>query len=87
LLADTLQADARDGMRHAIGFTRIRTIRTQLPQYRENVAAAQKESRRGRPHIDVTFVGSWFDITHSFIEANAAHCAARCSAFRPVVPR
>jgi ferrochelatase len=73
LLADTLRQMYADGLRHAIGFIAApHHSYSSCQQYRENVAAAQKELEATGGHLDVSFVGSWFD--HPlFIEANAAH--------------
>jgi ferrochelatase len=73
LLADTLRQMHADGARHAIGFiTAAHHSYSSCQQYRENVAAAQAELATSGAHVDVTFVGSWFD--HPlFIDANVAH--------------
>ena len=73
LLVDTLRQMYADGLRHAIGFIAApHHSYSSCQQYRENVAAAQKELEATGGHVDVSFVGSWFD--HPlFIEANAAH--------------
>ena len=76
LLADTLRAMHADGVRRAIGFiAAAHHSYSSCQQYRENVAAAQHELEAGGGHIDITFVGSWYD--HPlFIDANAAHVNA-----------
>jgi len=76
LLADTLRQMHADGARRAIGFiTAAHHSYSSCQQYRENVAAAQAALRESGGHIDVTFVGSWFD--HPlFIDANATHVRA-----------
>ena len=76
LLADTLRAMHADGVRRAIGFiAAAHHSYSSCQQYRENVEAAQKELEAGGGHIDITFVGSWYD--HPlFIDANAAHVNA-----------
>jgi ferrochelatase len=76
LLADTLRQMHADGVRHAIGFIAApHHSYSSCQQYRENVAAAQNELEAGGGHIEVSFVGSWFD--HPlFVEANAAHVRA-----------
>jgi ferrochelatase len=73
LLVDTLRQMYADGLRHAIGFIAApHHSYSSCQQYRENVAAAQKELEATGGHVDISFVGSWFD--HPlFIEANAAH--------------
>jgi ferrochelatase len=73
LLADTLRQMYADGMRRAIGFIAApHHSYSSCQQYRENVAAAQQELEATGGHLDIFFVGSWFD--HPlFIEANAAH--------------
>ena len=73
LLADTLRQMYADGMRHAIGFIAApHHSYSSCQQYRENVATARKELETTGGHLDISFVGSWFD--HPlFIEANAAH--------------
>jgi len=73
LLADTLKTMHADGIRHAVGFiAAAHHSYSSCQQYRENVMAAQKALQDAGGHIDVTFVGSWYD--HPlFIEANAAH--------------
>ena len=73
LLADTLKKMHADGVRRAVGFiAAAHHSYSSCQQYRENVAAAQKELEDAGGHIDVTFVGSWYD--HPlFVEANAAH--------------
>jgi ferrochelatase len=62
-----------DGLRHAIGFIAApHHSYSSCQQYRENVAAAQKELVATGGRLDISFVGSWFD--HPlFIEANTAH--------------
>jgi len=76
LLADTLKTMHADGIRHAVGFiAAAHHSYSSCQQYRENVMAAQKALQDAGGHIDVTFVGSWYD--HPlFIEANAAHVRA-----------
>ena len=73
LLVDTLRQMYADGLRHAIGFIAApHHSYSSCQQYRENVAAAQKELEATGGRVDISFVGSWFD--HPlFIEANAAH--------------
>ncbi len=73
LLGDTLRQMYADGMRHAIGFIAApHHSYSSCQQYRENVAAAQRELEATGGHLDISFVGSWFD--HPlFIEANTAH--------------
>ena len=73
LLADTLRHMYADGMRYAIGFIAApHHSYSSCLQYRENVAAAQRELEATGGHLDISFVASWFD--HPlFIEANAAH--------------
>jgi ferrochelatase len=73
-LADTLREMYEAGVRRAIGFiAAAQHSYSSCQQYRENVAAAREELKRGSGgDIDVTYVDSWFD--HPlFIEANAAH--------------
>lgn len=76
LLADTLRQMHAAGARRAIGFiAAAHHSYSSCQQYRENVAAAQKELEQSGGHIDISFVGSWFD--HPlFIRANAAHVRA-----------
>ncbi len=76
LLADTLRTMHADGVRRAVGFiAAAHHSYSSCQQYRENVAAAQNELEAGAAHIDITFVGSWYD--HPlFIEANAVHVNA-----------
>ena len=76
LLADTLRQMYAGGRRRAIGFiAAAHHSYSSCQQYRENVAAAQKELRESSGQIDISFVGSWFD--HPlFIDANAAHVRA-----------
>ena len=76
LLADTLKTMYADGIRRAVGFiAAAHHSYSSCQQYRENVAAAQKALQDAGGHIDVTFVGSWYD--HPlFIDANAAHVRA-----------
>jgi len=76
LLADTLRQMHADGRRRAVAFIAApHHSYSSCQQYRENVAAAQKELEAGGGHIDISFVGSWFD--HPlFVEANAAHVRA-----------
>jgi ferrochelatase len=76
LLADTLRQMHADGARRAIGFiAAAHHSYSSCQQYRENVAAAQNALEAGGGHIDITFVGSWFD--HPlFVKANAAHVRA-----------
>ena len=72
-LPDTLARMYEAGHRRAIGFiTAAQHSYSSCQQYRENVAAAQEALRAAGGHIDVTFVGSWFD--HPlFVEANVRH--------------
>jgi len=73
LLADTLRQMHADGMRRAVGFIAApHHSYSSCQQYRENVAAAQQELHASGGHIDVSFVGSWFDHPQ-FVAANAAH--------------
>ena len=76
LLTDTLRQMHADGRRRAVAFIAApHHSYSSCQQYRENVAAAQKELEAGGGHIDISFVGSWFD--HPlFVEANAAHVRA-----------
>ena len=76
LLADTLRQMHADGARRAIGFiAAAHHSYSSCQQYRENVAAAQNALEASGGHIDITFVGSWFD--HPlFVKANAAHVRA-----------
>ncbi len=73
LLPDTLRQMYADGLRSAIGFIAApHHSYSSCQQYRENVAAAQRELEATGGHLDISYVGSWFD--HPlFIEANAAH--------------
>ena len=73
LLPDTLREMHAAGLRQAIGFiTAAQHSYSSCQQYRENVASARVELRKGGHDVEVTFVGSWFD--HPlFVEANAAH--------------
>jgi len=76
LLADTLRTMHADGARRAIGFiAAAHHSYSSCQQYRENVAAAQRELEAAGDHVDITFAGSWYD--HPlFIDANAAHVNA-----------
>jgi ferrochelatase len=76
LLADTLRTMHADGVRRAIGFiAAAHHSYSSCQQYRENVAAAQRELEAAGGHVDITFAGSWYD--HPlFIDANAAHVNA-----------
>ena len=76
LLADTLRTMHADGIRRAIGFiAAAHHSYSSCQQYRENVAAAQRELEAAGGHVDITFAGSWYD--HPlFIDANAAHVNA-----------
>ena len=76
LLADTLRQMHADGVRRAVGFiAAAHHSYSSCQQYRENVAAAQKELEAAGGHVDITFAGSWYD--HPlFIDANAAHVNA-----------
>jgi len=76
LVADTLRTMHTDGVRRAVGFiAAAHHSYSSCQQYRENVAAAQNDLEAGGGHIDITFVGSWYD--HPlFIDANAAHVNA-----------
>lgn len=73
LLTDTLRRMHADGARHAIGFIAApHHSYSSCQQYRENVAAAQRELEATGAHLHISFVGSWFD--HPlFIDANAGH--------------
>jgi protoporphyrin/coproporphyrin ferrochelatase len=73
LLPDTLKQMHADGARRAVGFiAAAHHSYSSCQQYRENVASAQEALHAGGGHLDVTFVGSWFD--HPlFIAANAFH--------------
>jgi ferrochelatase len=76
LLADTLRTMHADGVRRTIGFiAAAHHSYSSCQQYRENVAAAQRELEAAGGHVDITFAGSWYD--HPlFIDANAAHVNA-----------
>jgi ferrochelatase len=73
LLPDTLKTMHADGIRCAVGFiAAAHHSYSSCQQYRENVAAAQQALKEAGGHIDITFVGSWFD--HPlFVDANATH--------------
>jgi ferrochelatase len=83
LLPDTLARMYADGARHAVGFiAAAHHCYSSCQQYRENVAAAQQTLRAAGHHVDVTFVGSWFD--HPlFIAANVAHVRAAMNKLPP----
>ena len=72
-LTDTLKQMYADGVRRAIGFiAAAHHSYSSCQQYRENVASAQQALRDEGAHVEMTFVGSWFD--HPlFIAANASH--------------
>jgi ferrochelatase len=76
MLADTLRTMHADGVRRAVGFiAAAHHSYSSCQQYRENVAAAQNELEARGGHIDISFVGSWYD--HPlFIDANVAHVTA-----------
>lgn len=74
LLPDTLEAMAKDGVTHAIGFVCApHRSYSSCTQYRENVVQARTSVvNAGLPDVSVTYVGDW----HShplFIDANARH--------------
>ena len=74
LLADTLQAMARDGVRRAIGvILAAHRSYSSCTQYRQNVVDARSELVGGGGRdVPVTYVGDWH--THpGFIAANARH--------------
>jgi len=72
-LTDTLKKMHADGVRRAIGFiAAAQHSFSSCQQDRENVDAAQKALRDDGGHVDITFVGSWFD-HRLFIAANASH--------------
>jgi len=75
-LADTMRQMHAEGRRRAIGFiAAAHHSYSSCQQYRENVASAQAELAAAGGHVDVTFVGGWFD--HPlFVEANASHVRA-----------
>jgi ferrochelatase len=85
LLADTLRTMHADGVRRAIGFiAAAHHSYSSCQQYRENVAAAQKELEAAGGRIGITFAGSWYD--HPlFIDANAAHVNAARQRLPPAV--
>jgi ferrochelatase len=75
-LVDTLRAMHAAGHRRAIGFiAAAQASYSSCQQYRENVADARAELRRGGIDVDVTYTGSWFDHP-AFVEANASHVRA-----------
>ena len=73
-LADTLWEMAGAGIRRAIGFIMAaHHSYSSCGQYRQNVLDARVDvMRRGRPDIDITYVGSWYDHP-GFVRANARH--------------
>jgi len=72
-LTDTLKKMHTDGARRAVGFiAAAHHSYSSCEQYRENVASAQEVLRKEGGHVDITFVGSWFDHPQ-FIAANASH--------------
>lgn len=76
-LKDTLAEMSRAGLRRAIGFTAAphRSYSSCL-QYRENVRDAQAAIRgEGLAHVDVTYVGDWYEHPQ-FIEAQSAQVLA-----------
>ena len=76
LLADTLRTMYADGVRRAVGFiAAAHHSYSSCQQYRENVAAAQRELEAAGGHVDITFAGSWYDHPQ-FIDANAVHVNA-----------
>ena len=81
MLADTLQAMARDGVRRAIGFVCApHRSYSSCTQYRENVADARRAvAEAGARAVDVTYVGDWHT-NGRFIEANARHVLVAVSA-------
>ncbi len=84
LLPDTLEAMARDGVRHAIGFVCApHRSYSSCTQYRENVAHARASAlAAGLGEMSVTYVGDWHH--HPlFIEANARHVRAAIDALPP----
>ena len=73
-LADTLRAMSDAAIRRAIGFiAAAQQSFSSCEQYRRNVDDARAMLRaEGRPDVEVTYVGSWFD--HDlFVEVNAEH--------------
>ena len=75
-LADTLSEMAAQGLRRAIGVvTAAQRSYSSCLQYKENVADARADvRRRGRPDVEVTYVGDWH-AHEGFVAANAAHVA------------
>ena len=73
-LADTLDEMAAKGIRRAIGvITAAQRSYSSCLQYKENVAEARAEiHRRGRPDVDVAYVGDWH-ACEGFVAANAAY--------------
>ncbi len=76
-LADTLEEMASQGVRRAIGvITAAQRSYSSCLQYKENVAEARTElRRRGRPDVEVTYVGDWH-VHDGFLAANTAQVAA-----------
>ncbi len=77
LLPDTLEAMAKDGVTHAIGFVCApHRSYSSCTQYRENVVHARATALgAGLGDVSVTYVGDWH--THDlFIETNAQHVRA-----------
>ena len=77
LLPDTLEAMAKDGVTHAIGFVCApHRSYSSCTQYRENVVHARATVLdAGLGNVSVTYVGDWH--THDrFIETNARHVRA-----------
>ena len=85
LLADTLKDMHEAGIRRVVGFiAAAHHSYSSCQQYRENVAAAQKELRAAGGDIDVTYAGSWFD-NPLFIDVNARHVRAAADRLPPEV--
>jgi ferrochelatase len=85
LLADTLKEMHQAGIRRVVGFiAAAHHSYSSCQQYRENVAAAQKELRAAGGDIDVTYAGSWFD-NPLFIDVNARHVRAAADRLPPDV--
>ena len=77
LLADTLRAMARDGVRRAIGvICAAHRSYSSCTQYRQNVTDARGEIvGAGLADVGVTYVGDWHT-SDGFIDANARHVGA-----------
>ena len=73
-LADTLWEMAGADIRRAVGFIMAaHHSYSSCGQYRQNVLEARQDvMQRGRPDIDITYVGSWYDHP-MFVRANARH--------------